>query len=67
MKEEIRNTENTENKERRILNDEELEPVSGGAITIAIGTVPTLGQNNDMETNDVRGFTVFKLDIGGDV
>ena len=64
MKEEIRNTENTENKERRILNDEELEPVSGGAIGTAIGTVLTFGQNNDMETNDFRGFTVFKLDIG---
>ena len=51
----------TENSQRRMLKDEELEQVTGGAS--AIEADPTLGQNNDMETNDVRGFTVFKLDI----
>ena len=50
----------TENSQRRMLKDEELEQVTGGAS--AIEADPTLGQN--METNDVRGFTVFKLDIG---
>ena len=54
--------ENTENKTRREITDEELEQVTGGAS--AIEADPTLGQNYDMETNDVRGFTVFKLDIG---
>lgn len=53
-----------ENKQRK-LTDEELEQVTGGAS--AIGGDPTLGQNNDMETNDVRGFTLYKLEIGGDV
>ena len=52
----------TENSQRRMLKDEELEQVTGGAS--AIEADPTLGQNYDMETNDVRGFTVFKLDIG---
>ena len=51
----------TENSQRRMLKDEELEQVTGGAS--AIGGDPPLGQNNDMETNDVRGFTLYKLDI----
>ena len=52
----------TGNSQRRMLKDEELEQVTGGAS--AIEADPTLGQNYDMETNDVRGFEVFKLDIG---
>ena len=58
LKEEVE----TLNRKLRELKDEELEQVTGGAS--AIGADPTLGQNNDMETNDVRGFTPFKLDIG---
>ena len=50
------------NRKLHELTDDELSQVTGGAS--AIEADPTLGQNNDMETNDVRGFTVFKLDIG---
>ena len=58
LKEEVE----TLNRKIHELTEEELEQVTGGAS--AIGADPTLGQNNDMETNDVRGFTPFKLDIG---
>ena len=50
------------NRKLHELTDDELSQVTGGAS--AIEADPTLGQNNDMVTNDVRGFTVFKLDIG---
>ena len=58
LKEEVE----TLNRKIHELTDDELSQVSGGAS--AIGADPPLGQNNDMETNDVRGFTPFKLDIG---